>query len=292
MTRWDDRAAVPLFHTVEGAGQRTLLLVHGEACDSHDWAPQIDAFAARHRLIIPDLPGHGRSSPAPHGHTPRDFADDLAGLLVTTGEGPVVAVGHSAGAVIASVLAVERPDLVEAVIAVSPRYGMDAGRAAARAAAVGVPRPAEAIARLLAEDEGPPTGPAADWLPAWRRRRALGTADDVVTRTAAGLYDAQNGPVVRPACEPYLRRRTCPVLTVCSRASLEARGVGPGWDRSVSPHPYSACVVHDGAGHWPHQRRPEEFNDLVLDWTAGLPTPGTGRQGRLSAGQFPVIGRN
>ncbi|MET8947047.1 alpha/beta hydrolase [Streptomyces sp. NPDC004542] len=271
MTHRDGCAEVPLFHTVEGAGQRTLLLVHGEACDSHDWAPQIDALAVRHRLIIPDLPGHGRSRPAPHGHTPRDFAADLAGVLAATGTGPVIVVGHSAGAVIASVLAVERPDLVEAVVAVSPRYGMDAGRAAARAAAVSVPDPAGAMARLLADDEGPPTGPAAGWLPAWHRRRALGTAGDVIARTVAGLYDAHTGPVVRPACEPYLRRRTCPVLTVCSPASLAARGVGPDWDRSVSPHPYSASVVLDAAGHWPHQERPEEFNALVLDWTAGLP---------------------
>ncbi|MEU1518975.1 alpha/beta hydrolase [Streptomyces sp. NPDC005811] len=272
----DTTVAARLFHTVEGSGPRTLLLIHGEACDSDDWSPQIEPFATRHRLIAPDLPGHGRSTSARHGHTPFDFAHDVAGLLSTTGTGPVVAVGHSAGAVIASVLAVERPDLVEGVVAVNPRYGMQADRAAAMAASVRVPDPPQAMARLLADEEGTPSGPGGGWLRAWHRRRALGSAGDTVARMIVGLCEERPEPTVRPAAEAYLRRRTCPVLTIRSRASLEAWHIEADWDRSVSAHPYSTSVVWDDVGHWLHQERPDEFNALVLDWTARLPNASAG----------------
>ncbi|MFI6340333.1 alpha/beta fold hydrolase [Streptomyces sp. NPDC050535] len=272
----DDRGR--LFHTIDGEGPSTVLLVHGEAGDSDDWAPQLEAFGAGHRLIAPDLPGHGRSPAARHGHTPRDLADDLAGLLAALDTRPVIAVGHAAGAVITSVLAVERPDLVRALVAVNPRYGLHPRHAAAMAAAVRVPDPAAAVARSLAAEEDAADGHPR-WLPAWRRRRALTTDGDVLVRMLTALYHPSTGPAVRPAADAYLSRRTCPVLTVCSRRWAEARNAGPDWDRSVGPHPAGDSVLWDGVGHWPHQERFDDFNALVLDWADRLPAAGAGARG-------------
>ncbi|MFJ2261096.1 alpha/beta fold hydrolase [Streptomyces sp. NPDC087844] len=263
-----------LFHTVEGEGPSTVLLVHGEAGDSDDWAPQLEALGAQHRLIAPDLPGHGRSPAARHGHTPRDLADDLAGLLAALDTPSVIAVGHAAGAAIASVLAVERPDLVRALVAVNPRYGLHPQHAAAMAAAVRVPDPAAALARSLAAEEGGAAGEPTSWLPAWHRRRALTTDGDVLVRMLTALYHPSTGPAVRPVADAYLSRRTCPVLTVCSRRWAEARNTGPDWDRSVGSHSAGDSVLWDGVGHWPHQERFDDFNALVLDWTGRLPVTG------------------
>ena len=44
-----DVNGVRLFYTDDGADGPPLLLVHGWACDSHDWSWQIDAFAEQHR---------------------------------------------------------------------------------------------------------------------------------------------------------------------------------------------------------------------------------------------------
>ncbi len=46
-----------------------------------------------------------------------------------------------------------------------------------------------------------------------------------------------------------------------SRAAHEA---------TLSDHPASHVIAWEGAGHWLHQERPDEFNRLVLDWIAGL----------------------
>ncbi|SDI63558.1 alpha/beta fold hydrolase [Nonomuraea jiangxiensis] len=260
-----------LFYTDEGTGGETVLFVHGGTCDSHDWAPQIEPFAARHRVITPDLRGHGRSSSFAGGLTPRDFAADLVSLLEHLDSGPVVVVGHSLGAAVASVLGVEFPDLVRAVVAVDPAYGFDLDFAAGVAAAFRTPDPVAVAAAVLAGMEAPATDPGLDWLPTWHRRRTLGTSPETAAAVFQGLFDAPNEVTLRPAAEGYLRRRTCPVLTVSANASLKAKGIDLGWEEAVSLHPYSSAVAWDGVGHWIHQERAAEFNELVLDWIAGLP---------------------
>src|SRR5437879_3497178 len=109
-----------VFYTDEGGGDPPMLFVHGYTCDSHDWSWQLAHFAADHRVIAVDLRGHGRSSVPESGYDCRTFAEDLAALLRTLGCAPVVAVGHSMGGLVVSALAVEHPDLVQAVVAVDP----------------------------------------------------------------------------------------------------------------------------------------------------------------------------
>src|SRR4051812_10526701 len=44
-----------------GSGEPALVLVHGWTCERSLWAPQINAFSAKYRVIAIDLPGHGES---------------------------------------------------------------------------------------------------------------------------------------------------------------------------------------------------------------------------------------
>ena len=57
-----DMGDVQLFLTDEGTGGPPMLFVHGYTCDSHDWSWQLPHFVAKHRVIVVDLRGHGRSS--------------------------------------------------------------------------------------------------------------------------------------------------------------------------------------------------------------------------------------
>ncbi|MEU6372091.1 alpha/beta hydrolase [Streptomyces sp. NPDC046909] len=266
-----------LFHTDEGPGGdragETLLLVHGGGCDSHDWSAQIGAFAARHRVIAPDLRGHGRSTGLTGGMRPRELAADLAELLDGIDAGPVVVIGHSMGAVVASVLAVEHPSLVRAVVAVDPGYGFEAEFAPQLAAAFRVPDPVGTAVAVLGGLENPATaGPEAEALRVWHRRRVLAMDPMTVRDVFHGLFDEAGVPLtVRPGVETYLSRRDCPVLSLSAAASLKAKGIGGEWEESLSRHPYSASAVLEGVGHWLFQERPAEFNALVLGWIEGLP---------------------
>jgi pimeloyl-ACP methyl ester carboxylesterase len=265
-----DVGAVRLFYTDEGAGDPAVLLVHGWSCDSHDWSWQIPAFAGKHRVIAVDNRGHGRSSVPVGGYTPRSFAADLAELLKTVNSGPVVAVGHSLGGIIVSVLAVEYPELVRAVVAVDPAYG-------------GVDREgADTATRILAGLRGPSghavaaaafVGMEAEATPSalltWHSRRTLGMPIDVVVDTLAGILEGEDKLGFRQESERYLQRRQCPVLAVYrDRARAD-------WDATTHRHPYSKRVAWDGSGHWLHQERPAEFNSLVLNWISGLPRSST-----------------
>ena len=69
-----DIGEVRLFFTDEGEGDPPILMVHGFSCDGHDWMWQIPHFAARHRVIVVDLRGHGRSSVPEDGYEPKQFA--------------------------------------------------------------------------------------------------------------------------------------------------------------------------------------------------------------------------
>lgn len=82
-----------------------LLLLHGAGASSHSWAPLIPHLVNSHRVIAPDLPGHGWTR-SPRGRASLgDVAADLATLCAQERWAPRVVVGHSAGGAISLELA-------------------------------------------------------------------------------------------------------------------------------------------------------------------------------------------
>ncbi|MEU1301557.1 MULTISPECIES: alpha/beta fold hydrolase [Streptomyces] len=261
----------PIFYTDEGEGPQTVLFIHGGTCDSHDWAAQIGPFTDRYRVIAPDLRGHGRSGVASDSYRPADYVRDLAALIEALGVGPVIAVGHSLGGLVASTLAVEHPAAVRAVIAVDPSYGFETAFAADVAMAFETADPVGVSAGLLSAMEGRGVeGPP--WLRDWHRRRALSMPAVVTSDVFRGIFALETEKVCRPAAEDYLKRRQCPVLTVSAADSLMAKGIDVEWDKANSVHPYSRSVAWDGVGHWLFQERAEEFTGLAIKWIEDLPS--------------------
>jgi pimeloyl-ACP methyl ester carboxylesterase len=255
---------IELFHTDEGNGP-PIVLVHGWTCDSHDWAFQFNEFTASHRVIAPDLRGHGRSPVPADGYDPHVFASDIAALVHRLGCGPVVAVGHSLGGLVVAALAVEHPDLVRATVAVDPAYGIDDATRAAITSwlpELGTAAGNEFVSQVLLAAE--PSTPV--WLRAWHRRRVLGNPPSVVRDTLRGIYVQDDQFGVRAQTEAFLSGRDSPVLAI-HRFPDMAR-----WEEQTFRHQYSHAIGWEGAGHWLHQERPAEFNRLTLDWIAGLPS--------------------
>jgi pimeloyl-ACP methyl ester carboxylesterase len=99
-----------------GGGDPPLLLVHGGAfCDRRYVAPLFAHFTTRHRVVAPDLRGHGESSrEGPIAN--EQFADDLASLCRELSlDGPVV-IGHSSGGHAALELARRHPEVARALV--------------------------------------------------------------------------------------------------------------------------------------------------------------------------------
>jgi len=73
-----------------------LLLIHGYGGAAWNFSELAPLLRGR-RLLIPDLPGHGASTPLPASASLAGYADALAATL----PGPVDVLGHSLGGVVA-----------------------------------------------------------------------------------------------------------------------------------------------------------------------------------------------
>ena len=79
-----------------------LVFLHGFPLSHAMWSSQIDAFAKTHRVIVPDLRGHGGSTVTEGTVTMRDMADDVAKLLSALDvKSPITLCGLSMGGYVA-----------------------------------------------------------------------------------------------------------------------------------------------------------------------------------------------
>jgi 3-oxoadipate enol-lactonase len=97
-----------VFFTERGSGP-ALLLVHGLMVTGEMFDTVIQRFASEHRVIVPDLRGHGRSRRLPPPYTARQLAADLARLLDHLGIESAAILGYSQGGAIAQQLALDEP---------------------------------------------------------------------------------------------------------------------------------------------------------------------------------------
>lgn len=101
------------------ASSRTVVMIHGLFVGTlASWyfsaAP---AIAARHRVFLYDLRGHGRSERATDGYDVASMAADLEGLL-SDETGPFDLVGHSYGGLVALRFALDHPARVRSLVLV------------------------------------------------------------------------------------------------------------------------------------------------------------------------------
>jgi pimeloyl-ACP methyl ester carboxylesterase len=111
-----ERDGVQLYYEEAGAGDETMLFVHGWCCDHTYLTPQFEHFAGRYRVVAVDLRGHGRSDAPRQDYTIHAFSDDLAWTCGKLDLQSPIVIGHSMGGLTALVLAGERPDLVRAAV--------------------------------------------------------------------------------------------------------------------------------------------------------------------------------
>lgn len=102
-------AADALCFTEAGTGP-PLLLVHGLMATGEMFEPIVRYLAPSHRLIMPDMRGHGRSRALPPLYTAAQLAGDLARLLDHLGIETADVLGYSQGGAIAQQLALDHPE--------------------------------------------------------------------------------------------------------------------------------------------------------------------------------------
>jgi pimeloyl-ACP methyl ester carboxylesterase len=105
---------------LEGGEGPPLLLLHGPGGYGAIWQTVIPALTTSHRVVAPDLPGHGASTVGSEELDTDAVLDWLGELIEQTCAAPPVVVGQLVGGAIAARFAAEREKALERLVLVVP----------------------------------------------------------------------------------------------------------------------------------------------------------------------------
>ncbi len=135
-----------LRYAVGGDGS-PLVLVHGLGGTIENWRALAPRLAARHRVVVPDLPGHGRSGLLPEARDVDALAEAVLAQIDAEKIRGAVWVGHSLGGLVALRAAALRPETARGlVLAASAGIGTTSRAAKVTLAVLGAARPGKLIA--------------------------------------------------------------------------------------------------------------------------------------------------
>ena len=106
------------YYEVHGSG-RPLVLLHGGLGSGEMFGPVLDALATNHRVILPDLQGHGRTADIDRPLSLEALGDDVDALLGHLGIDQADVVGYSLGGGAAFLAALRHPERIRRLVLVS-----------------------------------------------------------------------------------------------------------------------------------------------------------------------------
>ena len=113
-----DVNGVSMYYEEQGSGD-PLVLLHGGVAGGEIFKDVAPAFAARRRVIVPDLQGHGRTAHIDRPLRAEDLADDVAALIDHLGLERADVLGYSLGGEVTWRLAIQHPDRVRRIVVIS-----------------------------------------------------------------------------------------------------------------------------------------------------------------------------
>lgn len=93
------------------AGSKSVMLVHGFGEDSQVWNAIAEKLAQDHRVILPDLPGSGKSVPSIGDTSMEQLADQLKWVIDAEQAAHCCLIGHSMGGYVTLAFAEKYPEL-------------------------------------------------------------------------------------------------------------------------------------------------------------------------------------
>lgn len=262
-----------IFYSEAGAGAAVVLLHGGGpgASGRSNYSRNIEALARRFRVIVPDMPGYGRSTKRIDQSDPfGDLAAAVGGLLDALDIDSAHLIGNSYGGAAALRLAMDRPEKVRKLILMGPG-GVGTTRAL----------PTKGLQSLLSYygGDGPSRAKLAEFIREYLVHDAGGVTEEIID----DRYRASLDPDV--LADPPLRRPSGPsALRTLWRMDFTRDARLPGvrnptlviWgaeDKVNRPDggrmlaermPNCDLYLAAETGHWVQWERAELFNALAV----------------------------
>ena len=272
-------AGKPMFVAEAGDGLPVVMLHGGGpgASGVSNYSRNIDSLAEHFRVIVPDMPGYGRSAKGVDQSDPFGYlADMIRGLLDELGVGTACLVGNSYGGAAALRLALDTPQRVGKLVLMGP-------------GGIGTTRgvPTAGLKSLLAYYGG--DGPSRDKLETFIRNylvyEGACVPDSLIDTRYAASVDPEvvaDPPLRRPSGPTALRtlwrmdltrdkrlkHLQTPTLVLWGRDDKVNRPSGGPMLANLMPN--AELVMTSRTGHWMQWERAELFNRMAVDF---LSTP-------------------
>ena len=268
-------AGKPIFVAESGSGPAVVMLHGGGpgASGVSNYSRNIDALAQQFRVVVPDMPGYGRSAKGVDQADPFGYlADMIRGLLDELGIATAHLIGNSYGGAAALRLALDTPHRVIKLVLMGPG-GIGTTRFA----------PTAGLKSLLAYYGG--DGPSRDKLEAFIRNYLVydgaSVPDDLIDLRYAASLDPEvvaDPPLRRPSGpmalrtlwrmdltrDSRLKRLQTPTLVLWGRDDKVNRPAGG--PMLVNMMPNAELVMTSRTGHWMQWERADLFNQIVADF--------------------------
>ncbi len=247
---------VPAFVATGGRefdpGLPSVVLIHGAGFDHSTWALHSRWFAHHgFSVLVPDLPGHGRSA-GPALRSIADMADWTAHLLEAAGATSAHLIGHSMGSLIAVETAARHPEKVSALGLIGTAATMTVGPDLLKAAEAGDPAAIDMVSIWglgYRAELGGSLAPGL-WMQGGARRSLQHAASGVLFSDLA-------------ACNAYANALAAAAkVTVPTTVILGERDLmtpARAGKALASAIPGARTVVLSGAGHMMMAERPDDL---------------------------------
>jgi pimeloyl-ACP methyl ester carboxylesterase len=245
----------------EGAGD-AMVLVHGWAGNAWNWMSVFGPLSEHHRVIVIDLPGHGKSGcPQGFGYTMPELADFVVAVMDDLKIGKATVAGSSMGGSIAAWTAIRHPDRVERLIlaagtGIQNSLMKTAGRLMTPSTVIPL------IHLVFPVNEKRQAA-----VPASEQKRVV-LAEELYAgdrRKCAGLALARTMKSMgRDIVDDHLAALTAPTLVIWgSDDGLLPRAAGEFYRDHI---PGAQMVIIEGGNHTPMQWKPEDFLRVVNEF--------------------------
>jgi len=250
-----------LFYRVTGSGKPVVLL-HGFAEDGTIWQFQTEALQSHYKLIIPDLPGSGRSDISTD-MSMEGLADAVKQVLtaeLADGE-PVVMIGHSMGGYVTLAFAEKYPELLNGLgLFHSTAYADNEEKKATRQK--GIEFMLQHGGALFMQQTTPNM-----FAPAFRSANP-GVVQEIIDRysnfSTGSLVQYYKSMMIRPERTEVLRKATYPVLLIAGEYDTAI----PKEHTMQQSYLPSLSYIHllKQSGHMGMLEEPEQSNKFLLEY--------------------------